>query len=203
VAVSIYDAQANTSDIWLADVTRNTISRFTSVTGAGSTASSPVWAPDGKRIAFSIRASDSVQRNLYLQSVDGADRPELLTHGTGTMLLPRAWSGDGKFIVYNEINGGKNGIWLLPLEGDRKPVPYLNAIAQRGAPQLSPDSHWISYTSDESGQLQVYLQSVPRKGAPVQVSVAGGSRARWRRDGKELFYIAADRDLRERSWRRA
>jgi Tol biopolymer transport system component len=104
VAVSIRDAQAGTSDIWLADVTRNAIARFTSVTGAGSYADTSVWSPDGKRIAFSIRPPDSSSRNLFWQRADGTGQPEFLAHA-GANAAPYGWSNDGKFIVYAQDDG--------------------------------------------------------------------------------------------------
>jgi eukaryotic-like serine/threonine-protein kinase len=196
VAVSFRDPQTGTADIWLADVARNAISRFTSVVGAGSGADFPAWSPDGKRIAFSIRPPDSVQRNLYSQVANGTGQPELLAHATGSDMGPYSWSQDGKFIVYAQGTGKtKRDIWLLPLEGDRKPVPYLNTPANEDFPQFSPDSRWMAYASDESGQNQVYIQAVPQNGTRVQVSAAGGSQPRWRRDGKELFYISADQKM--------
>jgi Tol biopolymer transport system component len=196
VAVSINDSQTGTTDIWLADVARNTFSRFTSVTGAGSIASFPAWSPDGKRIAFSIRLPDAVQRNLYWKAANGIGQPELLAHGTGGDMGPYAWSHDGKFIAYAESGGKtKRDIWLLPLEGDRKPIPYLNTVAVEDFPQFSPDSRWMAYASDESGQAQVYIQAVPQNGTRVQVSTTGGSQPRWRRDGKELFYVSADEKM--------
>jgi Tol biopolymer transport system component len=196
LAVSINDLQAGTTDIWLADVTRNATSRFTSVVGAGSIAGFPAWSPDGKRVAFSIRPPGSTRRNLYWQAANGTGQPELLAHGTGGDMGPYAWSNDGKFIVYAEGSGKtKRDIWLLPLEGDRKPVPYLNTPADEDFPQLSPDSRWMAYASDESGQSQVYIQAVPKDGTRVQVSAAGGSQPRWRRDGKELFYISSDQKM--------
>jgi eukaryotic-like serine/threonine-protein kinase len=195
-AISIRDAQAGTTDIWLADVARNSVSRLTSVTGAGSTADFPTWSPDGKRIAFSIRPPDSVRRNLYLQAANGTGRPEMLLHATGSDAGPYAWSSGGKFIVYAQSEGKtKRDTWLLPLEGDRKPVPYLNTPALEDFPQLSPDSRWMAYASDESGKAEVYIQAFPQNGTRVQVSAEGGSQPRWRRDGRELFYISADQKM--------
>jgi len=83
----------------------------------------------------------------------------------------------------------------LPMEGDHKPVPYLQTPFNEGDAQLSPDGRWMAYASNESGQPQVYVQAIPASGAKWQISPAGGVQPRWRRDGKELFYISTDQKL--------
>ena len=193
-AVSMLDPQTGTVDLWLADVARNTLSRFTSVTGAGSIATSAVWSPDGRRLAFSVRPPDSSLRSLYVQAANGSGQPALQVTATDSNMMPYAWSHDGKFVVFAQGTsaGTTRDIWLLPLDGDRTPVPYLNTAAYEDFPQLSPDSRWMSYASNESGQAQVYIEAIPRNGTRVQVSTAGGSQPRWRHDGRELFYVSDD-----------
>jgi Tol biopolymer transport system component len=83
----------------------------------------------------------------------------------------------------------------LPLEGDRKPIPYLQTRFDEAAGAFSPDGRWIAYQSNESGQAQIYVQTFPASGAKYQVSSAGGQAPTWRHDGKELFYISTDRKL--------
>ena len=83
--------------------------------------------------------------------------------------------------------------WIV--EGDHKPFPYLQTGFNLGNAQLSPDGRWVAYTSNESGRYEIYVQSFPEPGAKAQVSLEGGNQPRWRRDGKELFYMAADRRL--------
>jgi dipeptidyl aminopeptidase/acylaminoacyl peptidase len=83
-------------------------------------------------------------------------------------------------------------LWLLPTSGDRKPVPFLKTQFNVYQGQVSPDSKWIAYTSNESGRNEIYVQSFPTGGGRWLVSSSGGSLARWRRDGKELFYRAPD-----------
>ena len=86
-------------------------------------------------------------------------------------------------------------LWLLPLTGEHKPVKYLDSRFNEKHGQFSPDGKWMAYTSDESGQTQVYVQPIPATGAKRQVSANGGSRPRWRRDGNELFYISTESKL--------
>jgi hypothetical protein len=92
---------------------------------------------------------------------------------------------------------GKTGLdlWALPLGGDRKPFPVVETPFNVTGGQFSPDGRWIAYQSDESGQWQVYVRQFPGPGGQRQVSTAGGGQPRWRRNGKELFYIGADSTL--------
>src|SRR5262249_36630279 len=110
------------------------------------------------------------------------------------------WSPDGRYLLYMAVDPKtRSDLWVLPVAsgtaGDRKPVPYLRTPAWEAQGQFSPDGRWIAYTSDESGQSQIYVQSFPAGGGKYQVSTGGGTQPRWRRDGKELFYIAADGKL--------
>ena len=119
------------------------------------------------------------------------------------MKVPEAaatdWSRDGKFIVYQaRTPKTKFDLWVLPLDGDRKPFPFLQTEFSEAWGQLSADGRWMVYESDESGRLEVYVQSfsADRSGATSgpggkwQISTSGGEEPKWRRDGKELFYLA-------------
>jgi hypothetical protein len=86
-------------------------------------------------------------------------------------------------------------LWVLPMTGDQKPTPYASTPFREGQGQFSPDGNWVAYTSDESGRNEVYVQSFPAGSAKWPVSSKGGDWVRWRRDGREMFYIAADRKL--------
>ena len=120
---------------------------------------------------------------------------ELLLHG-GVNAFPSDISPDGKLLVYSETEAKtKDDLWLLPLQGDRKPVKYLNSPFNEYQAQFSSDGEWMAYQSNESGQFQVYVQPIPATGAKRQISTLGGSRPRWRRDGTELFYVSADLKL--------
>jgi dipeptidyl aminopeptidase/acylaminoacyl peptidase len=86
-------------------------------------------------------------------------------------------------------------LWILPLFGDRKPFPFLNTPSYEKEVRFSPDGRWLAYVSDESGKNEVYIQSFQKSGEKRTISTAGGSQPVWRRDGKELFYLAADNRL--------
>ena len=111
--------------------------------------------------------------------------------------MPDQWSRDGRFIVYSENDPKtKQDLWVLPAgEGvprDRQPIPFLQTEFNELKGQLSPDSHWMAYTTDESGQREVYVRPFPASDGKWRISTAGGEQPRWRGDGKELFFVGAD-----------
>jgi hypothetical protein len=83
----------------------------------------------------------------------------------------------------------------LPLFGDRKPLPFLQMPYNEAYGQFSPDGRWVAYLSNESGRDEVYVAPFPRPAGKWQVSTTGGVAPRWRRDGKEIFYVAPDNKL--------
>ena len=193
LAFSITDESGNLGNLWLQDLERKVISRFTFELGVSS---SPAWSPDDTRIAFSIR-DEGAQWGIYQKEVTGTGKAELLSHG-GVNAFTWDWSPDGKFILYSDYQEKtKYDLWMLPLEGDHKPIPYLQTPFSEIHGQYSPDGRWMAYASDESGRFEVYVQTIPTSGPKWQISNAGGDFPRWRRDGKELYYIAADQKLME------
>lgn len=176
------------SGIWLFDVGRGVGAPFV------SDGTLPVWSPDGTDVVFAARRVAGVQ-DLYLRSPRGTNEDVLLAR-TGRSMRAQDWSLDGRFIVsLSESPTTKLDLWLLPLFGDRKPIPYLQTPVNERQGQVSPDGHWMVYASDESGTSEVYAQSFPVPGRKQRVSTHGGAHAKWRRDGKELFYLALDHTL--------
>jgi hypothetical protein len=102
---------------------------------------------------------------------------------------------DGRFIIFVTMHPEtKLDLWMLSLD-DRKAVPYLRTAYNELQGQVSPDGRWIAYTSDESGSWEVYVQSFPIPGNKQRISTRGGAQPKWRRDGRELFYLSADLTL--------
>ena len=132
---------------------------------------------------------------LVRKLASGAGQEEILLEADRPV-LPTSWSSDGKFILYtrNELKT-KNDIWVLPLEGDRKPFAFFQSPAVDTLAVFSPDGHWIAYQSSESGNSEIYVQTFPVSGGKWPVSNKGGVRPRWRGDGKELFYITPEGKL--------
>jgi Tol biopolymer transport system component len=168
---------AQDSDIWVFDVERKTRRRLTF--GGGFF---PVWTPDGKRITYSY------DENLYWIPADGSGEAELLLIREHNQ-SPFSWSPDGKLLAFSENNPDtRRDIWVLPLEGDRIPVPVLTTESNEHSPMFSPDGRWLAYISDESGRQEVYIQSYPGPGTKHLISREGGREPVWSADGRELFY---------------
>jgi Tol biopolymer transport system component len=191
VAVGRFDPQTGFFDIWLHDRARDSPSRFTFGPGNNHY---PVWSPDGSHIAFtSTRAGDF---KLYQKATNGATPDEVLDKDVRSK-APNDWSRDGRFIIEGTFNDPKTGfdIWVLPLFGDRRPFPYLQTNFNEVRAKLSPNGQWLAYASDEGKRYEIYVQTFPSAGGKWRVSVDGGSLPVWSRDGKELFYIGADRKM--------
>lgn len=179
VALAMGGLLAN--DVWLYDISRETLSRFT----FDPNNESPIFSPDGKQIAFN--KSRSGTEGLYVKSTGGTGAEQLIQQGRG--LVSTDWSPDGQFLLYG-VAGGETSldIWALPMTGERKPYPVLNQkSAERGA-KFSPDGRWILYGSDETGRQEIYVQRFPPTGAKWQVSVDGANFSHWRRDGREIIF---------------
>jgi Tol biopolymer transport system component len=195
VATAIQADLANPSsvDIWLMDVARSSNTRFTFDPASDSY---PVWSPDGSRIAFS--STRGGVQDLYLKASNGTGSEEILLK-SATSKIASHWSRDGRFLLYADTNPKtKSDLWVLPLTGDRAPIPFLQTEFNESQGQFSPDGKWIAYVSDESGRPEIYVQPFPPSsggGGRWMVSNGGGTQPRWRPDGKELFYLASDRTV--------
>src|SRR4029079_17549286 len=141
-------------DIWLYEFARGTTTRLT----FGPTPDRfPVWSPDGNRIAFASGRSGNLS-HLYWKNADGTGEEELLFM-SNLPKTPTSWSRDGRFLLFGMTDPtSSSDIWVLPLEGDRKPVPFLQTQFVEGQAMFSPDGRWIAYTSNESGRPEVYVR---------------------------------------------
>jgi len=175
---------ADGGDIWIYDLDRGVFSRLTFHPGLDY---EPLWTPDGQRIVFASDRAGS--RNLFWKAADGSGEAEQLTDSAYTS-VPYSMSPDGKVLAYFEAAGetGRD-IWLLRMDGDSTPEPFLNTVFSEIEPVFSPDGQWIAYTSNESGQHEIYVQPFPGPGGKWQISTEGGVSARWAPNGHDLFYL--------------
>ncbi|MDQ3012214.1 MAG: protein kinase, partial [Acidobacteriota bacterium] len=193
VAIRRRDPQLQNNDVWVIDLERNLPSRLTSNPAADDY---PTWSPDGSQIVFQANIGDTA--GLYQKAASGLGAEKLLLKGAGA---PTDWSPDGRFIFYlPSRDKSRRNLWVLPLADPANPYPLLNTAFEVPQAQLSPDGHWLAYVSDESGSYEIYVQPFTPSGPDAgklggdkqRISTGGGSQPRFRRDGQELFYVAAD-----------
>jgi serine/threonine-protein kinase len=176
-----------TYDIWLYDIPRDTLTRLTYEADNHY----PIWTPDGRRVTF--QSNRDGFPNLYWMNADGSGPPERLTKSEYTQIT-ECWSPDGGTLLFVELRPATGwDAWLLPLQGERKPRPFVQTSFLDGTPQISPDGRWVAHISDETGRTELYVRPFPGPGGKWQISTEGGSQAAWRRDGQELFYRNGDK----------
>jgi Tol biopolymer transport system component/DNA-binding winged helix-turn-helix (wHTH) protein len=175
-------------EIWLSSAAGGTPSRVeTGLLRSGQA----LWSPDGAKIAFSSGGS------LYSMAVGSPGSRELLLKAEGpqTGATVHDWSHDGRFLVYMTSSVSTGTDLSLMTLATKKLTQILSSAARELQGQISTDCHWIAYTSDESGIPEVYVRSFPGMGPQQKVSTRGGAQPRWRRDGRELFYLSLDHAL--------
>jgi len=188
--VSITDPQTRRPDLWLIDVASGNRRRFTFDPAAER---SVHWSPNGSRIVFNSNRKNHF--DIYQKAASGEGSEELLLESKLDK-YPSSFSPDGRLLLYFMADP-KTGLdlWVLPLGGGRQPFPFLQTEFNESGGQLSPDGHWIAYQSDESRRNEIYVAPFPGPSGKRQVSTSGGSFAKWRGDGKELFYRAPNNKL--------
>ncbi|MEK7408484.1 MAG: hypothetical protein AAB225_25715 [Acidobacteriota bacterium] len=178
-----------TGGIWCLDLVRGVDTKLAGGVGMDD----PTWTPDSAHLVFTWERNEAA--NLYRLAVTGSPTPEALLPA-GRDRWPLDCSRDGRFLLYAEIDPAtKFDVWALPLQGGGAPKPLLRGPGKENEARFSPDGKFIAYQSDESGHVQVYIQTFPPGGGRWQISVDHGAEPRWRGDGRELFYISGDHAL--------
>jgi Tol biopolymer transport system component/DNA-binding winged helix-turn-helix (wHTH) protein len=196
IAAPIFNVEGGVNDMWLIDA-RNGSSRR-AFAGRG-TIDNPVWAPDSAKLAFN--RADHEPPKLFVRGLGDQDVDEQLPEDY--FQAASDWSGDGRFIaftntgfaIHNELKGD---VWLIDMARGRKVIHLISTPFHEANPAFSPDGRWLAFTSNESGSSELYVQAFDSGEAPRLtgerrlVSRQGAVSLRWRRDGKELFYLARD-----------
>jgi hypothetical protein len=186
LAVSLLDPSSGKPDVWIYDLGRSVRTRFTTGPSANN---EPVWSPDASRIVFTTDRKH--QGDLYSKPVSGHGAEEPFLDGEGQRIA-QDWSPDGRFLAVDirEPRGERRvALSIVPAAGDKRPRVFFQRGIDFGEARFSPDGRSIAYSSDESGRSEIYLAEYPGPGTRAQVSPAGGVAPRWRRDGRELFYV--------------
>jgi Tol biopolymer transport system component len=173
----------NIADVWIAELERGVATRFTDEPGANE---APKWSPDGTRIAWAW--SNGTPQQFRIKSLAGGSVESLLD-GDPFFKHLYGWTPDGRSLLYARLDPVTRwDLWVLPLDGDRKPRPYLQTRFNETEAQVSPDGRWLTYNSDESGQIEAYVQSFPDAGGKYQVTTGGGRNFGWSPDGQRLYF---------------
>jgi Tol biopolymer transport system component len=180
------------ADLWVMDTARGLGTRLT--TGHGIHMA-PVWSPDGRTLLFGFGSPF----NIFRIGPDSGGE-ERVTQSPKSQILAD-WSPDGHFIIYVERaeTGFDLGTLAVTADGrpapDAKPQQYIRAPFDHREARFSPDSRWVAYQSDESGQYEIYVDAFPGPHQKVRISSAGGSFPRWGSTSRELFYLSKDARL--------
>ena len=169
-------------NLWMIDLAKGTGLRITS-----TFSQMPVWSPDGNRIVYAAR-------DVKVKAANGSPEEEVMLKRIG---FPSSWSPDGRFVVFME--GGvktRMDIWALQMFGEKKAYPLSQSPFDERSPQVSPDGRWLAYSSDETGDYEIYVQSFSAEGKlgsdKKRISTKGGRFPVWRHDGSELFFVGGD-----------
>jgi eukaryotic-like serine/threonine-protein kinase len=189
VATDLGQPNGPSRDIWIYELARSTATRLTF---EGAQAQGPVWTHDGKAIAYTTNRHGG---DIYAKASSGLGG-EVVVAESNDFKIPNDWTPDGRLLVYMNFTGGKGPrLWVHQTAPEKKDYPLLSTNFAEEDAQFSPDGRWLGYVSEETGKDEIFVVPFPSLSSKWQVSTAGGEQLTWRRDGKELFYVAPNRKL--------
>jgi hypothetical protein len=175
--------RAAESQLWVKQLDRGPASKI------ADNGINPMWSADGRTLMF---VSTKGGQGVMKVPADGSTFPAQFRAGGQRAIVYADWSRDGKWIAF----ASDANIYGFSADGDTTRRELVSTPAVEGQPEISPDGRWLAYVSDETGRPEVYVRPFPdTKIAKHQVSVGGGSRPRWSRDGREVFFVDDKFDL--------
>lgn len=191
VLVARDDPRSGSPDLWIMELGRDVSARLTF---QPSQENAPAWMPGGDTIFFT--SDHEGPRSIYRKAVSGVGGDTRMLGGDADGATAESVTPDGRYLLFSRPTATTGwDTFMLPLDGapaDRKPSPVISTVANDLHAKPSPDGRWLAYTSDESGNEEIYVQTFPAAGGKWQISTAGGDQPRWRADGRELFYVSRD-----------
>ena len=187
--VALVGGQGGIADLWVADLERGGMTRLT----FNEYVQSPVWSPDGSRIAYGtrIQGRNDNSWNIAWKPADGSREAELLFAGQRAH-IPTAFTPDGRTLVFDALtaDGTAREIWMMPLDGSKHATVLVGGGFTKAEAVISPDGRWLAYVSNEGGQASVFVRPFPGGDGRWQISTPNGVEPQWSRNGRELFYRA-------------
>lgn len=186
----VLDMRDQQNDVWFWDLQRATLTRVTHGRYAGGPA---IWTHSDDAVIYGPDVDGVV--NLHVQSIAGGSPRRLATNPNNQIvddLTP-----DGRWLLLSERDN-KTGFNLRRLSMERagEPEDLIATLFNEMNSDVSPNGRWIAYQSDESGRTEVYVRPFPAvNDGRWQVSATGGTRPLWSRDGQELFFLDAARNM--------
>jgi len=200
LAASLFDPKSNAIEIWLTDLARRSSSRV--ALAGGLVTASALWSPNGTRLMYRSNVHGVIEFYERSAAGGGSDRQVLSLDAfraaqlPSLNLVPTDWSPDGRSVIFSAPAAETaNDLWLLPLATPEPPAKFITSPGDQLHANFSPDGSLVAYSSNESGQFEVYLETIPRSDRKVAVSASGGYEPRWRGDGREIYYLSPERKL--------
>ena len=182
IAFAQQDADGRGDDVWLLDIARGVPTRLTFDPASDS---SPVWSPDGTKIAFSsMRESNG---SVYVTEVANPANIQRISDDVETSAYPMAWSRDGNVIVVERTGQNSDILVYSTKTGELK--PHIATPFEEFESALSPDGSLLAYGSEESGRAEVYVERFPSRAEKRQISTGGGFHPAWGGSSRELIYL--------------